>query len=311
MAVSVDVVLPVRNGWEMTKTCLEHLRGQTAPHRVILVDNSSTDGTSAHTRSGFPEVRVLENGENLGFGPACNRGAAVGTGDVVILLSNDAFCRPDFVEHVAAAFEQNPRAGSVATVTVQPDEDALDGVGITIDRTLASFVRLQGKPLAAAGTFSPRLAGPGGGADAYRREAFEQVGGFDERLLFYFTDTDLDIRLHQAGWEVALAVDAVSVHLRSATTGHRSRRSRSSGGWGRGYLLRRYGVLRRALLRTLATEAIVVCGDAVLCRDLEAFRSRVAGWRAARGLPVLEWPDGLIDHSLSFADSLRLRWSVR
>jgi len=67
-------------------------------------------------------------------------------------------------------------------------------------------------------------------------------------------------------------------------------------------------VLRSAAaLRALATEAIVVAGDAVVSRDLAATRGRLAGWRAAARLPRVAPPSEGIDCAISFSDSLRLR----
>ena len=101
----------------------------------------------------------------------------------------------------------------------------------------------------------------------------------------------------------------MGTHLGSATFGFRSDFSRYHGGRGRGYLLRRYGVLRgRHAPRALATEAIVCAADLVLSRDARALRGRVAGWRAARGLPRHPPPPPeAIARDISFLGSLRLR----
>ena len=146
-------------------------------------------------------------------------------------------------------------------------------------------------------------------AGAYRREAWDQVGGLDEGVLGYGEDLDLALRLVAAGWRTAAAPSAVAVHLGSASFGRRSAWQRYHGGFSRGYFLRRYGILRtRWSLRTLLTEALVVAGDAVLSRDVSAARGRIAGWRSARGLPArpLPPPRGL-DSTITFWESLRLR----
>src|ERR671931_1328638 len=99
----------------------------------------------------------------------------------------------------------------------------------------------------------------------------------------------------------------------SATMGPRSPWQRYQGGFARGYFLRRYGVLRsRVGFRALATEALVVVGDALIfSRDLAALRGRVAGWRAARALPRNPRPpEDAIERRITFFDSLRLRVGV-
>ena len=74
MILSIDVVVPTYNGWELTRSCLEHLGHQTRQHNVIVVDNASTDGTPQRLRAAFPEARLVELDANRGFSTACNRG---------------------------------------------------------------------------------------------------------------------------------------------------------------------------------------------------------------------------------------------
>ena len=208
---------------------------------------------------------------------------------MILLLNNDAFCRPDFLEHLVAAFDNDERVGAVAPLTVRSDERTIDSVGLTLDVTLAPFIRLTGKPSEEAASGRPLLVSPGGGADAYRRSAWSEAGGLDERLSFYGADIDLALRLHSLGWTTVAAPGAVAVHLRSATSGHRSQRARQSGGWARGFLLRRWSILRsRAAARALVTESLVAIADMALSRDTVAVRSRISGWRAAGVTPALK-----------------------
>jgi GT2 family glycosyltransferase len=152
------------------------------------------------------------------------------------------------------------------------------------------------------------LTGPEGTAAAYRRTAWEQADGFDEHIAAYMEILDLALKLHSAGWRTTCAPGAIGVHLGSATFGRRTHTQRRLAGFSRGYLLRRYGVLRsRAAVRALLTEAIVVLADAILARDLAALTGRVRGWRAAHGLPRHDRPAAAIDRTISFRRSLALR----
>ena len=312
MTLSIDVVIPTHNGWELTRSCLEHLGRQTRSHTVIVADNASTDGTGARLRTAFPEARLVELGANRGFSTACNRGAKAGRSDVVVLLNNDVDCPSDFLELLVAPLEADGRIGSATAVLVHPNGTTIDSVGLTADRTLAGFPRLRGHMLRDAHSSQPVLTGPAGAAGAYRRTAWEQVSGLDEGVFMYGEDIELALRLRAAGWATALAADAVAVHLGSASVGRRSGLQRYHSGFARGYFLRRYGVVRgKAGARTVATEAIVVMGDAVLSRDLSALHGRAAGWRAAAGLPRCPSPPrDAIDREIGFRESLRLRRRV-
>jgi GT2 family glycosyltransferase len=253
-------------------------------------------------------VRLVELETNLGFAAACNRGVAAGTADVIVLLNNDVEVRSDFLEQLVAPFADGARLGSVAALLVRRDGRTIDSVGLAADRTLAGFARLAGRPVAEASAARPLLVGPSGGAAAYRRRAWEDVGGLDDRIFMYMEDLDLALRLRAAGWETAAAPSAVGLHLGSATIGAASAWTRYNGGWARGYLLRRYGVLRsRAALRAAATELLVVAGHLARSRDASAVRGRIAGWRAAGEEPPLRPPTAGIDDSIGLVDSLRLR----
>lgn len=308
---SIDVVIPVRNHWELTRRCLELLKSQSASHSVVVVDNGSDDGTPAKIEASFPEVQVIELGANTGFSHACNRGVESGRSEIVVLLNNDVEPRVAFLEHLVAPFRDG-NVGSVAALLLQPGEETIDSVGLCADPTLAGFPRLRGWPVGEAVSSAPVLSGPSGGGGAYRRLAWEEVGGLDEGVQFYGEDIELALRLAAAGWSTTAAPTAAGVHLGSATAGHRSAWQRSQGGFARGYFVRRYGLLTsRVGPRTLVTELIVIVGDALLSRDLSAARGRLAGWRAARGAPRRTMPPvTAYDPSIGLARSLRLRRAV-
>jgi GT2 family glycosyltransferase len=312
VSLSIDVVIVAYGRYELTDSCLRHLRAQTLEHRVIVVDNGSTDNTYERMISEWPVVQLECFAENRGFAEAANSGVAAGSGDVVALLNNDVDVRADFLERLVAPLEDDPEVGSVAALMLQPGERLIDSAGLSADVALGGFPRLLGLDATQAQRERPVLAGPAGTAAAYRRAAWEQVGGLDEAIFAYMEDFDLALRLRSAGWKTVLAADAVGVHLGSATHGHRSAWQRRNGGFGRGYMLRRYGLLRgRAAPRTLATETAVVLADLAVSGDLAALRGRLSGWRAGASAPRLSPPpDEAIDHTISFRDSLALRRGV-
>jgi N-acetylglucosaminyl-diphospho-decaprenol L-rhamnosyltransferase len=309
--LSVDIVVPVHDGWELSERCLAHLERQTLAHAVYLVDDGSSDGTAARVRSSFPRVHVVELGANRGFSFACNRGVEAGSGDVVVLLNNDVECDPRFVEAIAAAFASDERLGSAASLLLRRD-GLIDSVGLTTDRTLTCFPRLRGRPREEAAFARPVLVGPAGAAGAYRRLAWEQAGGLDEGVFAYGEDLDLALRLRGAGFATTAVPEAVGLHLGSATFGRASPRQRYQAGFARAYFLRRYGILRtRAAAATLLAESLVVAADLLFfSRDAAMLRGRLHGWRAAAGAGSAPVLDG-IDREISVLQSLRLRAAER
>ncbi len=312
MTPSIDVIVVVFGRYELTASCLRHLQAQTVPHRVIVVDNRSPDDTREQVAARWPSAQLMCLPENCGFAAACNRGVSSSDGEIVVLLNNDVDCRPDFLERLSAPLIQDPPLGSAAALMLQPGERLIDSAGLAADPTLAGYPRLQGLDIEQARRERPVLAGPAGTAAAYRRAAWERAGGLDVSIFSYMEDLDLALRLRAAGWSTVLAADAVGVHLGSATHGNRSARQRRYGGFARGYMLRRYGLLRgRVAPRALATEAAVVLGDLAISHDLAALRGRISGWHAGQGAPRLGYPPAdAIDHGIGFLDSLALRRGV-
>jgi GT2 family glycosyltransferase len=256
---------------------------------------------------------VIELGANVGFPAACNRGVLAGTSDVIVLLNNDVECQPDFLQRLVAPFRDDERLGSAASLLLTPGEQWIESFGLAVDPTLAGYPRLRGHPAREAQTTNPILIGPSGAAGAYRRKAWDDVGGLDEGVFAYAEDVDLALRIRSAGWSTTAASDAVAIHLGSASAVTRSAWQRYQGGFSRGYFLRRYGVLRsRLVARAVVTEALVVLGDTVVfSHDLAALRGRVAGWRAARRRPRIAGPpEEAVDRGITFAKSVALRLHV-
>ncbi len=308
----VNVAIVAYRRWELTRSCLEHLHRQTLAHRVTVCDNGCDQGTAARLAESYPEVRVVRMERNMPYPIACNAAVAAGGEELVVMLNNDVDARPDFLERLIAPFAGRPRLGSVAALLLRPGEREIDSAGLVADPTLAGFPRLHRRPPAAVHGEGPALTGPAGAAAAFRREAWAQVGGLDESIVAYNEDLDLALRLRAAGWDTALAADAVAVHVGSATLGHRSAEQRRKSGHARAYLLRRYRVPRSRLApRVLAIEALVVAGDLLLEHDGAALAGRLAGWRTARDrAPRERPPDTALEGRIGFRESLRLRRGV-
>lgn len=277
------VYIPNFNGGEHLARALESLRAQTVEVEVVVADNGSSDGSDGMVAERFPEVTLLPMGGNLGFGKALNRAVAAHPADHVVLLNNDAAAEPRFVEALLDGLGAG--VDSVAGVMVQESNPGLiDSAGVVADRTLMGFDYLHGEPLAAAAG-APAPLGPTGGAALYRREAFEAVGGFDERIFLYYEDLDLALRLATRGGACALASEARAVHAYSAGLGAASAAKYARTGWSRGYMLRRYGVMRdpRLALRVLASEGAIGAGQLLRDHTAAGIRGRLRGFREGGG----------------------------
>ena len=297
-----DVVISTWKARDLLERCLSALRSDPSEKKVIVVDNASEDGTIELVRERFPEVKLVPLPDNVGFGRAINTGVRAGTGEAIVLVNDDAIVAPGFVDAIVAPFS-DPAVGMVAGLMTIPDTDLVDGFGIELDRALAAYNRARRAPV---GTPAGRLAMPSGGAAAYRRDAWEAAGGYDEALFVYGEDVDLGLRLRALGWEAAEAPSARGVHLGGATMGVDSPFQREHAGIARGFLLRRYGILRSRLApRAILIDALVVGWGLVRHRTLLPLRARWRGWRAAGKCSRHPLPREAVDPAIGLVESLR------
>lgn len=112
----VSVIIVNYNGAHFMPDCLQALRNQTYPEdrfEVVVSDNDSVDDTLTLLVREYPWVRVLENGENLGFATGNNVAIESTDGKYVVLLNNDTAPAPDWLENIVQVAEDNPQAGMV------------------------------------------------------------------------------------------------------------------------------------------------------------------------------------------------------
>ena len=114
------VVVPAWNAWEFTERCLRSLRPTLgSDDQVVVVDNGSTDGTRAGL-AGYEWVEVVANDQNLGFARACNQGAALARGSIVVFLNSDTIVPVGWLDELLRPFEESdvgavgPRSDNVS-----------------------------------------------------------------------------------------------------------------------------------------------------------------------------------------------------
>lgn len=297
---TTDAVVIAWNNCDLTIECIEHLLAGTLTPNVVVVDNGSHDGTPRRLRERFPGITLIELEENVGFGPAANRGIAASTGDLVAIVNNDANVEHEYMSRVAAEFD-DAQVGFAAGVSMNPATGQLEAAGAYADRGLGWFQFMNGGDPTEIDPQDPMLCGPCFVAVVFRRKALESIGCFDENLFAYWEDVDVTMRMQAAGWEFAVVPEALAWHLGSATLGTRSINTLKLAAWGRGYIAARYRVGTCWTTTELALGAL----DAVRLRDLTPLSKRIAGWLFGRTLPKHELPRNI--RFISWRRSMQLR----
>ena len=221
-APRADIVIVNFNAGEYLKACVESLKVQTESRfRCFIIDNSPGNGDVAALGELDDRFVIEAQSTNTGFAAGCNRGAAMGAAPWVAMLNPDAIAEADWLENLLACAERHGVAMAGSTQVMAQRPDRLDGAG---DVYTGFGVAWRGGFDGPVHTIPPTgyCFSPCAAASIYRRDAFEAVGGFDERYFCYMEDVDIAYRLRLRGETNIQCREARVAHVGSATSGRAS-----------------------------------------------------------------------------------------
>lgn len=221
----IAVLIVNWNGGSLLSRCLQSLAAQRrGPDRIVVVDNASTDESLALADASLRGAQLIRLESNVGFARANNIAAAAARdADALALLNPDAFAEPDWLEALAAAAARSPDVAAFASqMRLDAAPHLLDGAGDSYHVSGRAWRNAHGRPLSAAPSHEIEVFAPCAAAALYRRAAFDDVGGFDERFFCYFEDVDLGFRLRLRGHRSVYVPGAIVRHVSSALSGYRS-----------------------------------------------------------------------------------------
>jgi hypothetical protein len=273
---------------------------------VIVVDNASSDGSVAAVRAAHPEVRVLSQPDNRGFGAGVNKGLAAATGRYVLLLNTDVPWGLDGIETLVRYAERHPEAAITGPRVVDPDGTPQPScwrapTGFTQMCEALGLSRLfPGSWLWNRARYGGRQLDAPGPVDCVSGSVLlldpariVPLGGFDEGYFMYFEETDLCQRVRAAGHQVHYAPVATFAHARGGSGGRVRERlfvefKRSEIRYHRKHGGALAGVRARlcaALALGLRAVGLGLCGSALGDR-----RRLARAWLCARTLPRVLGP---------------------
>ena len=205
---SVSAVVINYNGVAYSEKCIRSLLNSDYENlEVILVDNGSSDGSSAHLELVFGRYEnfsLIQLDQNFGPAYARNVGVSQSTGNYICFLDNDTEVEPDWASHAVKFFHDHPKVGIIqCKLILAQDKESLDYVGEFIGPNGFLVQRVKAGTLD-SGEFEdtvPILAAKSAGM-FITREAFDAAGGFDPDYFIYVEETDLGWRVWLSGFEV-------------------------------------------------------------------------------------------------------------
>lgn len=215
---TVSVIIVNFNGKEHLKESLSSVLRQSYKNmEVILVDNCSRDGSAEYVQKNFPEVKVIKNSDNLGYGGGNNIGYKNSHGKYVAVLNPDTVVDKNWLKELVYSLQRRPNIKMVTSkVLLYSDLKRINACGNNIHFTGLVFSR----------GLSERenhyikeeyVVAPSGCSFLFPRELIEEIGFFDTELSnhWLFEDTDLAIRLWLRGYK-CLFVPASKVYHKFA-----------------------------------------------------------------------------------------------
>ncbi len=202
----VSVVVCTHNGEATLSQCLDRLRALSYPDfETIVVDDGSTDRSAEIARE---QGATLVQTEHRGLSFARNAGVARASGEIVAFLDDDAYPDHDWLHYVAASLRDPGHAG-MGGPNIPPEDD-----GLVAECVAAA----PGGPIHVL--ISDREAEHVPGCNmAFRKDALEEIGGFDERFRAAGDDVDVCWRLQERGRTLGFSAGAVVMHRRRDSIG--------------------------------------------------------------------------------------------
>jgi GT2 family glycosyltransferase len=213
------IIMVTFNNLLLNRLALETLLAHSGDCEIVVVDNASGDGTADYLKELAalnPRIRPLFNEQNLGFARANNQGIAAASGDVLVLLNNDALVPPGWLPRLLRHLD-GADVGAVGPVTNRIGNEAQVEVAC---RTYGDFLNVAADLAATRAGSAFEISTLTMFCFAIKRQTFEQVGPIDESFgVGTLEDDDYSLRLKKAGFRLLCAEDVFVYHFGEASFG--------------------------------------------------------------------------------------------
>ena len=227
-APKVSIIIPLRDRAPMLRRCVDSLSVDSG-HQAFEVILVHTDSVGPETRAVVdtllqqPRVRVVEHPGLFNWSALNNAAARTGDGDRLLFLESDVVAQGGNWIDALAEQAQRPDVGAVGCRLLHPG-GTLEHAGVVLGMQGLTGNVMSGLPRAYAGYMGwagvvRECSAVSAACMMYRREVFEELGGFDEAYTLELGDVDFCLRLQRAGYRVVFTPHAELVHHRSHSMG--------------------------------------------------------------------------------------------
>lgn len=227
--MKLSIIIPSWNTRDLLVDCLTSVYAHPpqCEFEVWVVDNASSDDSVAVTREKFPQVRLIENQENVGFAGANNQAIRKCNSQYVLLLNSDTKVKPGALQALLTFMDTHSDAGAAGSLLRNAD-GSLQTSSYPKPTLFREFWRLfhldtlypYGRyNMRQWDTAKPRQVDVLMGASLIlRREVLEKIGLMDESYFMYSEEVDLCFRLQRAGWRLYWVPSSEVIHYGGQST---------------------------------------------------------------------------------------------
>src|SRR3989344_5930895 len=206
--MTVSIVIQNYNGKALLVKNLPKVLAVAPQTEIIIVDDSSTDGSVEFLKKNFPKIKLIEKVQNHGFATSVNLGVRAAKGDIVFLLNSDAVPEKGFLTPILENFKHNEQLFAIGCLDKSIEGERIIERGRGIGRFERGFLAHGRGEINQSNTLWAS-----GGSSAFRKHIWEQLGGMDEVFdPFYWEDIDLSYRALKSGFEVVFESKNVVTH---------------------------------------------------------------------------------------------------
>ncbi|MHB1456707.1 MAG: glycosyltransferase family 2 protein [Armatimonadota bacterium] len=224
--ITLSIVIVSWNTKDLLEKCLQSIQNTVPPisHEVVVVDNDSHDGSPDMVETGFPDMKLIRAGGNLGFSAGNNIALRQVTGLYILLLNPDAELMPNAASKMIEFADTHREAAFIGPKLLNSDT-TLQKNGRMFPTLLREVLGLTRLYRLIWGYYDRKM---GWGREDFdvtaevdeisgacilsRKSAVDQVGLLDERFFMYYEETDWCFRMKKAGWKIFYLPKAEVIH---------------------------------------------------------------------------------------------------
>lgn len=218
------IVIVNHNGQGLLKKNLPHiLKTEGVNYDICVVDNNSTDNSVAFLEKEYPQVKVIESDENLGYGKAHNLALEqYPQYDYYVFMNNDIRVTPDWLVKMLKVFNVKEKVGAVGPKILLSNKkegrEVINSAGMDINNHYMAYDRYEGEYDDAQYSITEKVDGICGAVMLVSKEVLEKIKGFHPKMFLYYEDVDLSLRIRDAGYNIYYCGESVVYHDHMAST---------------------------------------------------------------------------------------------